>query len=188
MVLGILSDTHGSAATAALAIRILKNLGVETFVHCGDVGGERVFDEFAGLRAYYVWGNTDWPDPGLERYAESLGLPPPRSIPLELELGERRIAVFHGHERAFARLAGLVDCDTLDEFAQAAANYDYILYGHTHCALDRRIGSVRLINPGALHRANPHTVATLDLERDRLDFWRVDADATGSAQKPFQPA
>ena len=34
---------------------------------------------------------------------------------------------------------------------------------------DQRIGRTRIINPGALHRASPKTVALLDTERDKLE-------------------
>jgi hypothetical protein len=35
---------------------------------------------------------------------------------------------------------------------------------------DRRNGRVRVINPGALYRASPKTVATLDLKADELRY------------------
>ena len=51
---------------------------------------------------------------------------------------------------------------------------DYILHGHTHCKRDERIGRCRVINPGALHRANPKSVATLDTASDTLTFHDID--------------
>ena len=38
---------------------------------------------------------------------------------------------------------------------------------------DRLVGRVRVINPGALHRANPKTVALLDTAADRVEFLEV---------------
>jgi predicted phosphodiesterase len=65
---------------------------------------------------------------------------------------------------------------------------DYIIHGHTHRAAHVRIDHVRLINPGALERARPRTVATLDVANDALDFWRVDEHAeTGDPPRPFLP-
>ena len=64
----------------------------------------------------------------------------------------------------------------------------YVLYGHSHRATDVRIGRVRLINPGALDRARPHTVATLDLKRDLVRFWQVDDKAAeGDPPRRFKP-
>jgi predicted phosphodiesterase len=96
----------------------------------------------------------------------TLGLTPPRDVPIRIELGERVILVFHGHEPEFSAF----------EASHAA---DYVCYGHTHVAADRRMGRVRFINPGALHRARTHTVATLDLVSDDLRFWEVPDQPVG---------
>lgn len=180
MILGILSDTHGQAVRAGRAVALLRRLGATSFVHCGDVGSEGVFDHLAGLRAWFVWGNTDDPTAYSDRFLASLGLEPPGEQPLRIELCGRKLAVFHGHEPAFSRIVVALQAGGLRRVpatVAAADGADYILYGHTHVAAERRVGPVRLINPGALHRARPYTVATLDLETDTLEHWRVDDDA-----------
>jgi len=190
VILGILSDTHGHYERAARAIRLLQGLGATAFTHCGDVGGEKVLDELAGRQAWFVWGNTDLAGPKLRSYAKMLGLPVPESIPLRLDLDGRVIAVFHGHEPQFTRLAGLLRTERVVEFEQAVRDYDYILFGHSHRATDVRIGRVhrtRLINPGALDRARPRTVATLDLERDTVEFWHVDDKREEAPPRRFEP-
>ncbi len=171
MILGILSDTHGQRLRVAAAIRLLKQLGTQVFVHCGDIGGAGVLSEFAGLDAVLVMGNTDYPDASLERYAASIGLKLNAAPPLRLQYDRRSIAVFHGHEPQFYALANsLIETGHLPPEAD---NWDYILHGHTHIASDQRVGRTRLINPGALHRARVCTVATLDTADDDLKFWRV---------------
>ena len=101
-----------------------------------------------GRDVRFVWGNTDWPSAELASEVERLGLPLPDEIPLRLDWAGSRIAVFHGHERPFRHVAEMTDVD-------------YALYGHTHLQADEMQGSVRCINPGALHRAATRTVATL---------------------------
>jgi predicted phosphodiesterase len=56
------------------AIHLLRKHGAEFYIHCGDVGSERVIDHLAGLPAAFVWGNNDWDHADLERYAEKLGI------------------------------------------------------------------------------------------------------------------
>jgi len=186
VILGILSDTHGFQQRTVLALDILEHLGAAAFVHCGDVGDESVLEPFVGRRTWFVWGNTDEVIPRRDDYARSLDLTPPPQIPLEFELAGRRLAVYHGHERAFVDLMQRLKRGDLDDFRARTAGLDYILYGHTHRAADLRAGTVRLINPGALERARPHTVATLDLRRDQLDFWQVDEHADpASPPRPF---
>ncbi len=181
MILGILSDSHGRAARTRMALECLVAHGARGVVHCGDVGGTDVLSELAAVApqldaaaavdstdrrcgVWFVWGNTDRVDAAAVRFTESVGLPAPRSVPLLLRVGGRRIAVFHGHE------------PELDDFDTHAV--DYVLHGHTHVARDERADSLRIINPGALHRAARYTVATLDLPRDRVEFWTIE-DRTG---------
>lgn len=173
MILGILSDSHGRADRVQRAVRLLTERGAEAFVHCGDVGGEAVIGALAGTRSWFVWGNTDLPDPTLAQYAGALGLTPPASVPTWIRADGKTIAVFHGHEHAFERLmAGLEQGD--DGTAALGRHVDYVLHGHTHVARDVRVGAVRIINPGALKRAERYTVATLDAAADVVHHWELD--------------
>jgi hypothetical protein len=175
VILGILSDTHGRGEIAARAIQGLKEAGAEAFVHCGDVGGESALQHLAGLRAWFVWGNTDEPGPRLCRFVRSIGLPLPDSIPLRLELAGKSIVVFHGHEPEFQPIAQLARTGQ-EERVREHVQADYLLFGHSHVRYDRRFGPLRAVNPGALCRARPPSVATLDLEHDRVRFWLLEID------------
>jgi len=160
MIIGVMSDSHGRAYQVKKAIEIFERENAATIIHCGDVGGIEVFDEMVGRDAHFVWGNTDYPDQATFAYLNSVELGAPNSVPLSLEFGGKSIQVFHGHEPEFNQ-------------ALRTPTSDYILHGHTHIARDERIGSCRIINPGALHRAREYTVATIDLERDEVTFHRV---------------
>lgn len=186
MILGILSDTHGGAATTARAVDVLRSRGAEALIHCGDVGGEYVFDELIGWRCWFVWGNTDETSAAARRYAENLGLKPPQSAPTRLTLDDKRVVIYHGHEPGFQRLARRVTFGEPLDNGGRIDNADYILFGHSHRATDRRAGRTRLVNPGALFRARTLTVATLDLSRDALDFWIV-ASANSNEPRRYTP-
>jgi putative phosphoesterase len=159
MKLGILSDSHGRVAALREALQLLEGEGAMAFIHCGDVGGLDAIEELAGRRCWFVWGNTDMPEPDWRPYVLEMGLKWPEG-PLDLDLSGRRIGVFHGHERSFSQ-------------AIDAAEFDYLFYGHTHQKDDHRVKSMRVVNPGALHRAAVKTVALLDLESDDLRFLQV---------------
>ncbi|NLE58743.1 MAG: metallophosphoesterase family protein [Planctomycetes bacterium] len=159
MRLGILSDAHGNAALVRRALLLLDACGAEAFIICGDIGGLHVLEEFGGRRCWFVWGNTDSPDPTWRVQVESMGLPWPNG-PLELRLDGKRIGVFHGNESEFAK-------------AYKQAGLDYLLFGHTHRQHDGYAGEMRVINPGALHRVRVPTVALLDLATDNLEFIEV---------------
>lgn len=184
VIVGILSDTHGQRERARRAIGLLQRLGAEAFVHCGDIGGAAVLEEMVGLRAWVVCGNTDCPDSALLRYAATLDLTI-SELPLRFELSGRSIAVFHGHEQEITELI-----DNLRDTRQVPAAFgkcDYVLFGHTHVACESRIGSLHLINPGALHRAPVYTVATLDLAQDEVQFWRVADGETEDSPHAYRP-
>ena len=158
MIVGILSDSHGRLKRVRQAIEVFRSNGVSAVFHCGDIGGVAILQELAAFtkRFWFVWGNTDVPDNGLAGEVAQLGLTWPDG-PIVVELAGRRIALAHGHEAKFLLL-------------QHDPSLDYVFSGHTHGRSDSRRGHTRYINPGALHRAAVHTVATLDLATDDLHF------------------
>lgn len=162
MKIGILSDSHGRAEIVRRAVALLERHGAERLVHCGDIGGMEVFDQLVGRQVDFVWGNSDQPDTGLNEYLRTVGLSPPRRVPLRLEINGKHFAVWHGHEPQAAAM-----------LRSPESGVDYLLHGHTHTRRNERLGGARIINPGALHRALPKTVAILDLHADQVTFLEV---------------
>ena len=160
MIIGIMSDSHDQHETVRTAVALLDRLGVHHVVHCGDVGGQAVFDELIGRPLTFVWGNTDSQQRQLEPYLDGAGISRPVEIPTRINLDGKRIAVYHGHERGF-------------DDSPFALDVEYILHGHTHVARDESINGVRVINPGALVRARPKSVATLDTATEELVFHEI---------------
>ncbi len=153
--LGLLSDSHGDAATTRAAVQILLDHGADTLIHLGDIGTVQVLDTLAVSRpgtgkqieAHAVYGNTDWERTSLGRYAMDLGIAVHDPAGL-IEVDDRRVAFTHGHQQAV--MAGFL-----------ADEVDYLLHGHTHVQADAVEGRTRVINPGALHRARRYTAALL---------------------------
>ena len=160
MILGILSDTHGHIEPMKKAVELLRQRGAEHFLHCGDVGSTRILDCLAGLPASFVFGNTDYHRVELEKYAALLGIKCCGEFG-DLNRGGKAIALMHGDDYALKQRI-------IDE-----QRFDYLLLGHTHQTLDQRVGKLRIINPGALHRAARKTAALLDTEGDLLEFLAV---------------
>lgn len=160
MLVGILSDSHGKRKAVRRALELFDAENVEIFVHCGDVGDRAVFDEFVGRDVRFVWGNTDDPDGPLIAYLQTVGIAVPEEVPLRFEIGGKSFAVYHGHEGGFDEAVRTMDVD-------------YLLHGHTHVWRNEKIGRRRVINPGALQRANPKTVAILNTTTDEVFFHEV---------------
>lgn len=163
MLIGIVSDTHGKADLMRRAVTILGRRGMQFLVHCGDVGSLAVVDHMAGIPSALVWGNGDFDRFTLEQYAERLQVKCLGSFG-RLQLDGRQVAVMHGDD---ARVRHRVIVEQQD---------DYLLLGHTHVRLDGRAGRIHIINPGAMHRANPKTVAMLDSAADTVEFLNIETD------------
>src|SRR5206468_3508718 len=104
--------------------------------------------------------NNDYDRQDLARYAASIDVRCLREFG-ELELDGKRIAVTHGDDARLLKQLMLQQ------------RHDYLLLGHTHVKRDQRVGTMRIINPGALYRAAEKTVAVLDLASDQLKFFIV---------------
>jgi putative phosphoesterase len=154
-----MSDTHGNFLAAREAIEFFEREGVGHVIHCGDVGGEEVFGELLGQPVTFVWGNTDTPDDGLVAYLKATGFSVPSAVPTRIELGGKNFAVFHGHESQFRSSKQL--------------DVDFVLYGHTHEADVEVLDGKCFVNPGALFRANPKTVATINTATNEIQFHEV---------------
>jgi hypothetical protein len=164
MIVGILSDTHGHAKETAAALAVLRGAGAEFYVHCGDVGGEKILDLMADLKVAFVFGNTDIDREELKLYAGMLGLGCHDEF-ADLTLDGKRIAVTHG------------DNGRIIQQIIAGKQHQYLLHGHTHVARDQTIGGLRYINPGAVHRSPRPSVATLDTKTDAVSFLHIRREA-----------
>jgi putative phosphoesterase len=162
MKIGVVSDTHGQHGRLRRAIELLRQAGAEYLVHCGDIGGTECLAALggAGLPAMAVAGNTD----AMFQYdleAAAMGVQfCPRVLTAELP-GGIRIAVTHGDDPAL--LKQLIH----------DGQYRYVFCGHSHAAGHATVGATQVVNPGALHRARPHTCALVDTD-GKVQFLTVD--------------
>lgn len=127
MRIALVSDTHD---------RILPSLlealqGVDEILHAGDVCGEEALAELEAIASVTaVQGNMDgWAL--AQRHPEEL----------RIERGGMTIGVVHGHR--FGR--GLVT-RLAEHFREWGP--DLVVFGHSHEALDERVGGTRFFNPG----------------------------------------
>ncbi|MCC6493198.1 MAG: YfcE family phosphodiesterase [Pirellulales bacterium] len=150
MRLGIVSDTHGHVDQTRRAIRMLESLAVERVLHCGDVGSAEVVALFAPWPTDFVFGNCDANRRALAAAIEAAG----KTCHYEfgdLAIGGKRIALLHSDDRRRFQ-------ETIE-----SGQWDLVCYGHTHVAAIERRGPTLVLNPGALYRANPHSLAVVEL-------------------------
>lgn len=157
--IGVLSDSHGRVEITRRALALLTSRGCDPILHLGDIETEAVIDELVGLPVRMVFGNCDWKLDAMIRYAECMDITVDHPAG-QIVVDGRSIVFTHGH---------------LEQpmIAALEAGVDYLFHGHTHEVRDERVGSTRIINPGALFRAARYTVAVLDPTEDRLDVLEV---------------
>ena len=150
MLLGVVSDTHGY-----LNPRVLELLqGVELILHAGDIGDVGIIDQLSNIAPVSaVRGNNDRTGP--------TSLYPEKET---LELADGTILLTH--QVKVPKTVGDPGFKTyLDE------SVDLVVFGHTHIALQKTLGSILFFNPGAAGKRRfklVPSIGTLTLERGQV--------------------
>jgi putative phosphoesterase len=150
MQIAILSDTHSRYATVEKVLALLQARKINTVLHCGDIEDADTVWLFQGFTTHFVFGNCDTERHSIRQAVHGIGETLHDAYGT-LELEGVKIAFTHGDNSRLMR-----DLEVSEVF-------DFLFYGHTHKAEEHRTGPTRVINPGALHRANPKTFVILDL-------------------------
>lgn len=156
-LLAVLSDTHGQVAFTQQAARALESWPVAALVHCGDIGSIAVARALLQWPGHYVFGNCDYDRAELRKELLALGQTCHGEFG-SLELAGRRIAFLHGDDQA--RLDRTI----------AEGTWDLVCHGHTHRQRHERRGRTLVLNPGALYRAQPHSLAVVELPALEVHF------------------
>jgi putative phosphoesterase len=148
--LGVISDSHGHVPYTLDAVRMLESLKVNLVVHCGDVGSPAIPPLLSAWRTHYVLGNVDYDEEAIgESIREAGHVLHGRFGSLEIE--RVPVAFLHGD-----------DANVFRETVRSG-RWQLVCFGHTHQASLERHGPTWLLNPGALYRARPRSLAVVDL-------------------------
>lgn len=126
MKVGIISDTHGLLRSEVFE----RFAGVDHVLHAGDLGPVEFLAELEAIAPVTaVWGNTD-------------GWEVRKRVPevARVELGGVAVVVVHGMQ---------LGSPTPEKAAEAYPEAGLVVFGHSHRAVIRRVGSVLAVNPGS---------------------------------------
>jgi putative phosphoesterase len=173
MLLGVVSDTHGHVEFARPAVRMLQAFAVERVLHCGDIGSPAIIELFAAWPTHFVFGNVDYNREAL-RAAIAAAHQSCHDNFAELDFAGRRIAMLHGDDMR------------LLEQTIAGGRFHLVCHGHTHVPRAERVEhpgktDTLVVNPGALYRANRHTIAIVDLSKLEAEIIEVTQTGIPSA-------
>ncbi len=153
MRLGIISDTHGAIENTQRAVRMLESLDVDHLLHCGDIGTPEIVELLAPWPTEFVFGNCDYDKAPLRKAMKATAHHTCHEEFADLRLANVSIALLHSHDkRRFDML-------------KQNNKHRLVCYGHTHLAAMERIDETLVLNPGAIYRANPHSIAIVELPR-----------------------
>ncbi len=154
MKIGIISDTHGLLRPEVFE----RFAGVEHILHAGDVGPADLLVELEAIAPVTaVWGNTDgWE---IRQRCPEVA---------RLELAGVRIVVLHGQQ---------LGSPTPEKVATKYPEAGLVVFGHSHQAVIRQVGSVLAVNPGSAgprrFRTTP-SLALATLAEGRIDLELVE--------------
>jgi putative phosphoesterase len=129
---------------------MLESLEVDAVLHCGDIGSMDVVELFAAWPTHFVFGNCD-ENTGAFATAIRKAVQTCHGFFGDLELAGVRIALLHSDDRRKFR-------EAID-----SGKYRLVCYGHAHVAAIDKHGDTVVLNPGAIFRANPHSIAVVEL-------------------------
>ncbi len=151
MKIGIVSDTHGHIHNTIAAVRLLGEHTLEAVIHCGDIGTPEVIPYFADWPTHFIFGNCDTEAGLLKSTIREVGQTCHDRFG-DLTLNERKIAFLHSDDHR--RFINTIN----------SQEFDLVCYGHTHKYEQHLQGKTLVLNPGALYRAKPFTLAIVELE------------------------
>lgn len=163
MRIGILADSHNHSGHLLRALGIMKDAGIDTVIHCGDLAAAATAVHLQGVRVIYVNGNSDVAPQQINRTLRGFRSDNVADITFRGEIGGAPIAAAHGHQP-----------HTLQSLVRDG-RFAYVFHGHTHRRRDEIVGQTRIINPGALGgtRYEPRSCCLLDLETGIADFVEI---------------
>ncbi|WP_163328475.1 metallophosphoesterase [Desulfurobacterium thermolithotrophum] len=135
MKIAVVSDSHDNLSKIEEFAKIVNSEDIDLVIHCGDfVSPFSVKLLLSKLKCDFigVFGNNDGEVAGLLKISGGLL----EKTPIYKEIDGKRFAIMH--EPFFV--------DSLSK----SADFDYILYGHTHKLDTRVINGCQIINPGEL--------------------------------------
>ncbi len=157
MKIGIVSDTHGHLANTRKAVEVLGRHELEAVLHCGDIGSPEIVPLFDRWKTHFVFGNVDHDEYSLREAIETAGQTCHGRFGT-IELQGLRLALIHSDDYMLFR-------STI-----SGQEWDLVCYGHTHLREHHTEGRTLVLNPGAVYRANPHTIALVTLPTLDVEF------------------
>lgn len=202
MKIVVFSDIHGNQYAVRSFLKQIESISYDRLVFCGDIfgyyyGQNEVLDSLSGLQGLlWLKGNHDKyaldiydgksdPEYYIKNYghsysdlrtkysADRMGFLAKLPERAEIRAGGKTIGFFHGTPEDALEGRLYPDNEIADSPVYQA--YDYVVMGHTHFRMDRRLGGTRVLNPGSLgQQRDGKGCGFLVLDTDEDTVWYQD--------------
>ena len=194
----IFSDVHGNSESLDKMLSC-ETENVDAFVFAGDIWGyfydqPEIIDRLINIEnliavkgnhdEYYL--SDDRSNELLNKYGSSYltdisneQMSFMQSLPdyLDITIKGKRVGIYHGGTMDFLEQRVYPDSTIAEN--SVFEQYDYLILGHTHYRMCRKINDALVINPGSLGQprdGNGFSYCILDTETGRIDFKNVIVD------------
>ena len=163
MKIGIVSDTHDNKKKIEQIFKKIEEKGIKTVIHLGDLISPFVIEwirrKYSG-KLILVRGNNDGELSFTINKVEKYGYEYHEDSTI-IELDGKRFAIMH--KPIFINEISL------------SGEVDYILYGHTHEKVYKKVNNTVVINPGEAcgYLTGESTYVILDIETGEVNFERA---------------
>lgn len=198
----IFSDIHGNITTLLKMLNQVKNYNINSTIFCGDLIGyfpyqDSVIECVRNMSSLYaVMGNHDFQyinalNNKRKRniYAEKYGKGYLQNISvlarnfveqlphyIEFERMGKKILIVHGSIENYLEGRIYPDTKIIEDKYQ---KYDFVILGHTHYQMYRKMGKTVFLNPGSLGQPrdyNGFSYCIFDIETEEVEFFKVEID------------
>ncbi|UJG39899.1 MAG: metallophosphoesterase [Candidatus Heimdallarchaeum aukensis] len=163
MKIGIMSDSHDKRENIRKALKIFEKNEVETVIHAGDLISPfciELFNNYTG-KFYLCEGNNkgdivliNEKIEGRGYFFEDIG---------KFILDNKKFALYHGTKT-----------EVLNSLIYGKERFDYVIYGHSHKKVLKKIENTLVINPGEVYDLyGDPSVAILDTKTNSVKFFHL---------------
>jgi hypothetical protein len=165
---GIISDTHDQIGNIQAAIKFFIRLEIDMLIHCGDWVSPCILPFFQPFKKPIVgiFGNNDGDKLRHLKYSNKYNLDISfKNYFRVIKVNGQKIAIYHGEYPEITN--SLIHC----------GEYEIVMHGHTHNAVNIKYGNVLSINPGTLlgnlEKQTIPTVAVYDVDKKEAKIHKI---------------
>jgi len=159
-----MSDSHDHRSNIQKALNLFKKKEVEIVIHAGDLISPfcvKMFESIYKGKFYLCSGNNKGDPEIIPKMMKEVGYFYKEIGKFEID--KKKFALYHGTDQA-----------VVDSLIYSKEQFDFVIYGHTHKKVLKKVGKTTVINPGEVYDLYGYpTVCILDTQTNKIEFYHL---------------